>query len=303
MPGIQAGGQDRRRAFTLIELLVVVSIIALLIAILLPSLKKARDQAKDTVCRSNLHQMGLAIQYYASDHLDRLCWIKGQENENAPDDATAEERFTKFPYYQYYQLYYLLPYMKDLDIFICPQAKAGRTTGRPGGPWGPRTIKGYREGDLPDQDDKVGKISYYTVVRDAELWPIRRAQLFPSIPLTGSDLFVHELYTEYWFNDWNKGAWQAGKEIPAISGNLINQIPFPQHAVMMADAIDWNPRHHGGNHFLFVDAHVDWFRDVNYFDPEGRGNYVAARDKDPLGNRPFYAWGLGKGDDIVDGDQ
>jgi len=54
--------------FTLIELLVVVSIIALLIAILLPSLKKARDQAKNTKCLSNLHQIGISCSAYAADN-------------------------------------------------------------------------------------------------------------------------------------------------------------------------------------------------------------------------------------------
>jgi len=54
--------------FTLIELLVVVAIIALLMSILLPSLKKAREQAKRTVCASNLHQIGVGLKMYASDH-------------------------------------------------------------------------------------------------------------------------------------------------------------------------------------------------------------------------------------------
>ncbi len=57
----------RSEAFTLIELLVVVSIIALLISILLPSLRQARSQAKSAVCIANLKGLGTASVVYASD--------------------------------------------------------------------------------------------------------------------------------------------------------------------------------------------------------------------------------------------
>jgi prepilin-type N-terminal cleavage/methylation domain-containing protein/prepilin-type processing-associated H-X9-DG protein len=57
-----------RRAFTLIELLVVIAIIALLLAILMPSLRRARDQGKNVTCRNNLRQIGLAFNLYTEDN-------------------------------------------------------------------------------------------------------------------------------------------------------------------------------------------------------------------------------------------
>ena len=57
----------RRQAFTLIELLVVIAVVALLLSILVPSLRKARQQTYLVVCSANLRSIGMAIQTYAHD--------------------------------------------------------------------------------------------------------------------------------------------------------------------------------------------------------------------------------------------
>ena len=64
--------QCRRRAFALVELLVVVGIIAVLIALLLPALGRARENARRTVCASNLRQLAGACIAYDQAHKGKL---------------------------------------------------------------------------------------------------------------------------------------------------------------------------------------------------------------------------------------
>src|SRR5438477_858890 len=70
------------RAFTLVELLVVIGIIALLLALLLPTLSRARESARRTQCLANIAELGRAVLLYAHDNKDHL---PDAGSGNAPD--------------------------------------------------------------------------------------------------------------------------------------------------------------------------------------------------------------------------
>src|SRR5438093_1069371 len=88
---VSTAARRGHRGFTLIELLVVISIIALLIAILLPALGKAKEQSKATYCMANLHQILAGTMMYLDDHNDQrlIPWYHCPIWGSCPSDGIA----------------------------------------------------------------------------------------------------------------------------------------------------------------------------------------------------------------------
>jgi prepilin-type N-terminal cleavage/methylation domain-containing protein len=153
----------RRRAFTLIELLVVIAIIAVLMAILMPSLKRAKEQARSLHCRSNVRTLCMAWLMYKDENDAKI--VSGQTPGPGgeawvvmPPNATSATVEAKKEYLKDGLLW---PYVKEVDVYRCPSDRrknspyhqnafrtysiAGGMAGVPDGTWEINPCRNYTD--------------------------------------------------------------------------------------------------------------------------------------------------------------
>ncbi|MCC6679949.1 MAG: type II secretion system protein [Phycisphaeraceae bacterium] len=103
----------RRNGFTMIELLVVISIIALLVSILLPALRKSRDSARVVACSANVRQLAQVYAVYVGDHKDQV--PIGWRN-----DQTLNYLFSRYGNFIQFGYTYRGKYAHDWRFHVCP---------------------------------------------------------------------------------------------------------------------------------------------------------------------------------------
>lgn len=217
-------------AFTLIELLVVISIIALLISILMPSLQKARGQAKKVVCQSGLKQINLAMQLYLHD-------FDGRFPQDAPafgysgDDPGAGGPITQHTKCIPYRLLNYLPaergqlqMLHSVDvvqlankIFNCPEKVTGTTDWDLAESYGHGTYLYNMAGNYPSYDCSLRGKSMASVRHPSE---------------TG-----------------------FARDFTAID------FVIPEHRSTL---IRYAPAHSGGQNIAYLDTHIEFSKDKDY---------------------------------------
>src|SRR6266496_6080671 len=122
---------QHRRGFTLIELLVVIAILAILAALLLPALARAKEQGWRVACMNNVRQLGLAMQMYLSDYDEVVPaadvvgqqtneeWIRWLPVQQFDWPATARSTLLTTGIVPYIQRF-------DTNLFTCPSDRTLR---------------------------------------------------------------------------------------------------------------------------------------------------------------------------------
>jgi prepilin-type N-terminal cleavage/methylation domain-containing protein/prepilin-type processing-associated H-X9-DG protein len=238
-----------RHGFTLIELLVVIAIIAILAAILFPVFARARAKAQQTTCLSNIKQLGLGIQMYATDYDNRV--PGAAEGIGLPNCTTMVAQFFVFNWVGFY----------GDDTYGCP---------------GGTTFTGVHDRIYSYvRNDRIFYCPNDPYGGKDEITAGFKAATDPA-PLRMVSSYVTPKFWGMLGNVWAGGSWDT-----TLAGIGLSAVPRPADIVLWAegpgmsgDYYTANPwvsmlyafgcmrRHNNGANYAFADGHAAWMSEA-----------------------------------------
>ena len=233
-----------RRAFTLIELLVVIAIISVLAAFLMPTLSKARQQAKIAACKSNLRQLGMSLTNYLDTYGASRYFPYPMEAEGV-DAGQATGAGEGFSGAAFLAALYWSGTVTEPGIFLCPSSDDDNHKGE----------------DYGDPDDDT-------------IPPGSNSSRFGEIEPGGDDTGDSSTPVGYLVSFASRAQWR----MPGDGRPLTDRMP--SDTVMASDDTQGTENHTDGFCVLFADGHVEWLpsRRIGH----GAEGLVGQEDGDPL---------------------
>ncbi len=253
MPGIKPTG------FTLIELLVVISIISLLVAMLLPSVEKARHSGEQIVCEANLRQAGIALQAYVSDWDNWIPPYENWYNDHHRSKLVVNPDGTWWWKKDFVELGSLL--QSYLDPGGDPNANIFNRDGRL---WCPSL--GLSQGQANAYGYNFAFLgAKYSLHSDAKKWFYRQMDdvKFPSNIISDGDTgFSIPGWPSQAINYWITIHRTLGLYGPDVMTADQDEDPLPNHADVLQRPV--GKRHFRGANAVCLDGHVEWQAQIDW---------------------------------------